>query len=200
MDSILLKTHILCAEWARPQQSFGKGITMNEENTPENSPTPPIQPEISQPAPPAPPPPPQYIPPAGPAPEQSVGGPAIGLVVTGVFGILGSVGGLLLEMLGLAGSYEELYNIPEIPAEVAQMLENLGSGATYLSYVFAIIVSVVIIIGGVKMKSLQSHGLAMTAAILALIPCVSPCCCIGIPVGIWALVVMMKPEVKQSFQ
>jgi hypothetical protein len=39
----------------------------------------------------------------------------------------------------------------------------------------------------------------MTASILALAPCISPCCLVGLPIGIWALVVLSKPEVKSSF-
>lgn len=38
------------------------------------------------------------------------------------------------------------------------------------------------------------------AAILAMIPCVSPCCLLGLPLGIWALIVLLKPEVKAAFQ
>jgi hypothetical protein len=39
----------------------------------------------------------------------------------------------------------------------------------------------------------------MTAAILAMIPCLSSCCIVGLPLGIWALVVLSKPEVKSEF-
>jgi hypothetical protein len=39
----------------------------------------------------------------------------------------------------------------------------------------------------------------MAASIIAMIPCVSPCCLLGLPIGIWALVVLMKPEVKSAF-
>jgi hypothetical protein len=51
-----------------------------------------------------------------------------------------------------------------------------------------------------KMKRLESHGLAVTASILAMLPCTSPCCIIGLPLGIWALVVLSKPEVKSAFR
>ncbi len=34
----------------------------------------------------------------------------------------------------------------------------------------------------------------------AMIPCVSPCCLLGLPLGIWALIVLVKPEVKAAFQ
>jgi hypothetical protein len=40
----------------------------------------------------------------------------------------------------------------------------------------------------------------MAASIIAIIPCFGPCCCLGIPVGIWALVVINKPEVKSAFR
>lgn len=49
------------------------------------------------------------------------------------------------------------------------------------------------------MKQLQKWTLAVTASILAMIPCLGPCCLIGIPIGIWALVVLFKPEVKSAF-
>ena len=32
-----------------------------------------------------------------------------------------------------------------------------------------------------------------------MVPCISPCCLVGLPIGIWALVVLNKPEVKGSF-
>ena len=75
------------------------------------------------------------------------------------------------------------------------------SGTIGLVFNFiAIAVGVVILLGALKMKRLESHGFAMAASILALVPCTSPCCVIGIPVGIWALVVLAKPEVKGAFQ
>ena len=37
------------------------------------------------------------------------------------------------------------------------------------------------------------------AAVLALIPVTSVCCVPGIPIGIWALVVLHQPEVRAAF-
>jgi hypothetical protein len=38
------------------------------------------------------------------------------------------------------------------------------------------------------------------ASILAMIPCFTSCCClVGLPIGIYALVVLNKPEVKSAF-
>lgn len=56
---------------------------------------------------------------------------------------------------------------------------------------------IVMLIGGIKMRRLKSYGLAMTASILAVIPGVS--CIVGLPFGIWSLVVLLRPEVKAAF-
>ena len=41
--------------------------------------------------------------------------------------------------------------------------------------------------------------LFVTASILAVIPCLSPCFILGIPFGIWALVVINQADVKEAF-
>ncbi|HEV8375365.1 MAG TPA: hypothetical protein VGR38_03920 [Candidatus Polarisedimenticolia bacterium] len=56
-----------------------------------------------------------------------------------------------------------------------------------------------IVYGAMQMKALKNHTMAMIAAIISVIPCISPCCVVGLPVGIWALVVLAKPEVKAAF-
>jgi hypothetical protein len=66
------------------------------------------------------------------------------------------------------------------------------------SNMLGIAFGVLITIGATKMKKLESYGLAMTACILSILPLHS-CCCIGIPFGIWALIVLNKSEVKDSF-
>lgn len=58
-----------------------------------------------------------------------------------------------------------------------------------------------VIFAALKMKNAQGYALSMTAAILATIPCCfNGCCCItSMPAGIFALVLLLKPEVKSSF-
>ena len=63
------------------------------------------------------------------------------------------------------------------------------------------IIAGVAFFGALKMKDLKSYPFAMTSAILALLPCTFYICCIlGLPFGIWALIVLMKPEVKAEFR
>ncbi len=53
--------------------------------------------------------------------------------------------------------------------------------------------------GAIMMKMRRSYFLAMAGAIRAMLPC-SCCFIIGLPLGMWALVVLLKPEVKAGFQ
>ena len=47
---------------------------------------------------------------------------------------------------------------------------------------------------------LGGAGLALTGCILACIPCCSPGCVLGIPFGIWGLIVLNQEDVKRAFQ
>ena len=65
--------------------------------------------------------------------------------------------------------------------------------------VLSLATSIVTFIAGWKMKSLESYVLALVGAACAILPFCSPCCCLSLPVGIWALVVLLKADVKSSF-
>ena len=56
-----------------------------------------------------------------------------------------------------------------------------------------------IAMGALKMMKLQNRRMAVSASIVAMAP-TSMCCVLGIPFGIWALVVLSKPEVKAVFR
>jgi hypothetical protein len=60
--------------------------------------------------------------------------------------------------------------------------------------------AVLIFWGATQMLKLQNHVFAIVAALLAMLPCVSACCVLGLPFGIWALVVMNKMEIKSQFK
>jgi hypothetical protein len=53
--------------------------------------------------------------------------------------------------------------------------------------------------GAFSMIQLKSYRSAYTAAVLSVIPFCSPCYVFGIPFGIWAIVLMNRPEIKQRF-
>ena len=125
-------------------------------------------------------------------PSGQVGGPGIGLAVIGGLSILVNLGWAALNLLGSGMSV-----VGGGDAVAGVMGGVLGS----VIYGFFAILGGVVLFGGLKMKNLQSYGLAMAAAIMAMLPCtVGWCCLLGLPLGIWALIVLMKPEVKAAFR
>jgi hypothetical protein len=77
-----------------------------------------------------------------------------------------------------------------------------GAGAlagTLVPLILMPLMNVAIALGAVSMLRLKSYSSAYLAAILALIPFCSPCVLLGIPFGIWALVLLNRTELKQRF-
>jgi hypothetical protein len=128
--------------------------------------------------------------------EDSVRGPATGLMVVAVIGFVMGAGALVMD---LTGAGMNLSGIPGLDPNAEQFMHLFAGTFGIISAVVGVLLSAIIFWGGLKMKTLENYGLAMTASILALIPCLSPCCVLGLPLGIWALVVLMKPEVKAAF-
>jgi len=126
--------------------------------------------------------------------RDRVNGPAIGLIATAVIGFVVAAGALVQAMLGTVIAMP-----PDFPPEFRKMFEGMTGAIGFVNAVFAAALSTVILMGGLKLRKLQSFGLCIAAAIIALVPCISPCCCIGLPVGIWVLVVMNSADVKPYF-
>jgi predicted RNA-binding Zn-ribbon protein involved in translation (DUF1610 family) len=122
--------------------------------------------------------------------RDKVGPPAIGLMVAAGLGIAVNLLGIAFNILGLMGGAQR----------GAQPIGGAMVGGIGLAInALAIVLGIVIIFGALKMKRLESYGMAMTASIVAMIPCFYPCCLVGIPIGIWALIVLNDSEVKDAF-
>jgi hypothetical protein len=79
------------------------------------------------------------------------------------------------------------------------MKEFFESPMAPVSYSLSGVFGVLILVGGVKLLNLSGTGMPITASILAMIPCTSSCCClIGLPAGIWALIVLNRPYVRAA--
>ncbi len=104
---------------------------------------------------------------------HSVRGPAIGLTVVGILDVLAVV--LLM---------------PLFPVELTILALICLVPFTFV---------VVMIVGAVRMKRLETYGLAMTAAILAIVP-VHPGFVLGLPIGIWALVILLRRDTREAFR
>jgi len=110
---------------------------------------------------------------------RQVKGPAIGLLATAI------VIWIVVLFLICVGSY--------LSANVAAHRVSVQL-AIVAAMAWFITVATLIMVGAQKMKRLESYGWAVTASIIAILGGG-----IGLPFGIWALVVLIRPEVKAAF-
>ena len=138
--------------------------------------------------------------PAAVDPKSQVSGPSVGLLVTGIIGAVFSLGGLI--SMGIGAGITSLAGFgADWMDEIPYNIEEIWEGAFAMgSLLVGLLVAAFIIYVALKMKEMQQWGLAVAASILAMIPCISPCCIVGLPIGIWCLVVLTRPEVKNAFR
>jgi hypothetical protein len=127
---------------------------------------------------------------------QAVKGPAIALIVTASLGIAYYAFNGVFSLAGGTMFQHELP--PNIPPQLRSFIEGMqGPLAGVISLAIAAL-NAFVLFGAMKLMRLQSQGLVMVACVVAMLPC--QCCCVlGLPFGIWALVVLNKPEVKSWF-
>jgi hypothetical protein len=140
------------------------------------------------------------------APEvRRVAGAGNGLVVTGVAGIL-------LNCLMHFGS------MWLAPAEPPRLVRDLQAKADALDPAAAergaaaapgtqlcvialptLLVYPLAIVGGLRLKRLESYGLVLASSIVVMLPC-SCAVVLGLPVGLWALTLLADPSIKSKFR
>jgi phage FluMu protein Com len=114
--------------------------------------------------------------------------PATALTAVGACGLL----------LRLANTFRTMFGI-ELPESVTGIARFVWPGSTFAT-LFLLSMSALLILSGHRMRNLQSYRFAVGASVLAMIPCISPCCALGLPVGIWSLTVLWNEEVKRAFR
>jgi hypothetical protein len=128
--------------------------------------------------------------------------PGIAVLTVGILALLnGLFGGILFfALMGARGPGGQA-NFPGLgpgfpaggPANPMQfMFQGLGSLIVGLCW------GGLVIAGGISIIRRKIYPLAMTGSIVGMVPC-NCCCVLGLPIGIWALVVLAKPEVKDAF-
>ncbi len=126
--------------------------------------------------------------------RSQVVGPATALQIVGALTVVLSVFSLVVNLMGY-GLAANAAN--QQPQNQADLIANLVGGVC--GAIFGILWGGVIAGGATKMRQLENYGMAMTASILAMLPC-GLCCVVSLPFGIWSLVVLNQPEVRESFR
>jgi len=153
---------------------------------------------------PAPPPPPPPIrdgnepppPPFDPASLVALKPVGITLVVYNALSIAnGLVGVLLLPvaqrfMAEMAKKDKQMQGVADLYAQPWMMtISAVG-----------LLLAIVALIGSIYLLRGRMYGLAMTGAIVTMVNPGGACCCLfGLGLGIWAVAVLVKPEVQAAF-
>ena len=157
-------------------------------------PPPPAPPLYSAAAPPGAPPPQAVLPkPATPG-SAKVTVPAVGLIVAGLLKVFSALTVVILfgnphfNWLGkLLGPVASGFPPPFFPFSNPLFGWSIG--------LFKAIPALLMIYGGLQMVQLRSYAWSIAAAILGIV-----CCSfVGFPMGIWALVVLTRADVREAF-
>ena len=120
--------------------------------------------------------------------------PAIGLIVTGIINLLWGILSVVSNIYLFVTKQSHFAN------SVQNNAEQLGVFVGIAITVLSLAVSPIIIYGAIQMMKGKKYGLAKMSAILAIVPVTSCCFLTGIPLGIWALVVLNQPDVETVFK
>ncbi|MCI0464040.1 MAG: zinc-ribbon domain-containing protein [Gemmataceae bacterium] len=132
-----------------------------------------------------------------------VAGPAMALMVVGSIALTLSILSLLCNLGGAAGglAMPRPRGAPGFGGPPNAELVARAAGGVFgvFGAVGGICWGGIVLTGAIQMKNLRSYGYSMAGAIVAMVPCSGGCCLLGLPFGIWALVVLNQPEVREAF-
>lgn len=114
------------------------------------------------------------------------------LVLSGVTALLNMVG-IAMNILGSLGSVVGAGGSEQVGVAI------FSGGISVVMGVVSILFNLFVIFGSLKMRKLESHTLALVAAVLFSLPC-SLCCLLNTPIGIWAIVVLLDNNVRPAFR
>jgi hypothetical protein len=132
--------------------------------------------------------------------------PALGLKIVAIINLILSLWSLVQMLffppdLQALNSELQALNNPQM-TEFVQKIMHISSGPLGMANVaLGMVMAILIFMGASKMQSLRSYEFAFTAAVLSVLPCLTPCCgyVIGLAFGIWALWLLTRPEIKSQF-
>jgi hypothetical protein len=71
--------------------------------------------------------------------------------------------------------------------------EVMGGYAFFGAY------AVIMLTAAIQMLRMRMYPLAVASCFLPCLHLANGCCCLGLPIGIWAFVILMRPDVRDAF-
>ena len=119
--------------------------------------------------------------------------PAVGLLITGILGLLLTIASIVMAF-GPPPPVD-----PNAPPFMQEFLKGSnGPAAAAIQGIF-VFVNIFIIFGAAQMLRQKMRGVGIAAAVVAMLNIGNCCCVLGLPVGIWSLVILMQEDVKAAF-
>jgi hypothetical protein len=127
-------------------------------------------------------------------PRSLLTAPGTALLVSGILNAL-------VALMSLAGNIFRFFDgVDEMPVNQAESIGFvIGTGISVGATIFTLFASPFVIFGAVQMLNGKRYGWARLAAWLSVVPFTACCLIVGIPAGIWALIVLARPEIKAFF-
>jgi hypothetical protein len=129
--------------------------------------------------------------------------PAILLLISaGLATLLGVVGALSADKA--VQDFQQQAQDPNLPPQFRDFFQKVADGmnpqTVRTSNLIMAGLNVIVLIGAVQMLRLQSYWTAFLGAILALNPINCPCCLMQLPIGLWALILLLNGDVRRAFR
>lgn len=127
-------------------------------------------------------------------PSGLVMAPAITMIVIAslaiILNLIGCVAALVIEPQPIDPSAPEFFQ--EMQRNQTGPVAAAIQGLLALASVFSLIAAI-------QMLRFKSWGIALAGTIVLMLNCGNGCCLLGMPVGIWAIIVLSQPNVKKWF-
>ena len=121
--------------------------------------------------------------------------PAIFIIVLASLGLLAGIFGAVNALVSDPPPVD-----PDAPEMMRQFAQGQVGPVAAAMQAFFVVLNIGIILGGVFMLRFKMWPLALGASILSMLNFGNCCCVFGIPVGIWALVILLMPDVREAFR
>jgi predicted Zn finger-like uncharacterized protein len=127
--------------------------------------------------------------------RSAVRPPAICLLIVGLLGM--SVNALILTAALVIGPDAE----PFQQARANQDPAAFGAAWTVTMVMIGgfAFMSLLVVVGAIQMLRTKAYGFAIISSILAMLIIYPGCCVIGLPVGLWSLLVLLRQDVRAVF-
>ena len=127
------------------------------------------------------------------------------LIIAGVLGILYALFSIAMTTLSSSGLMGALLKDPALQEQLKQSANQSGGALQrVMSLGWGLVMGLAnafVIYGGLKLRENRSYTVAFIAAVVACVPCCFTGCCtvLSLPAGIFALMMLTRPEVKAAF-